>query len=100
MLQVMIQYIDVWVWMQDYDPIINHKSVFFFFFKEKLLKKPQTSPFYQLFKRLQKSFKGWRKFKEWQRILHPNMHKQDSEGKYLMELVAFLTEVFRSQQIQ
>lgn len=101
MLQVMIQNIDMRAQMQDYNPIIAHKSDFFFFyFTGKLLKTPQTTPLYQLLKKLQKSFKGWRKFKEWQTIPHPNMHEQDSEGKYLRELVAFLTEVFRSQQIQ
>lgn len=41
MLQVMIQHIDMWVWMQDYDPIINHKSVFFFFWQKRCWKNPK-----------------------------------------------------------
>lgn len=101
MLQVTTQNIDMQVQMQDHNPIIAHKSVFlnFFFLYRKAAKNPST-PLYQLLKKLQKSFKGWRKFKEWQTIPHPNMHEQGSEGKYLRELVAFLTEFFRSQQIQ
>lgn len=60
MLQVMIQNIDMRAQMQDYNPIIAHKSdsFFFFYFTGKLLKTPQTTPLYQLLKKLQKSFKG------------------------------------------
>lgn len=53
----------------------------FLFLTEKLLKKiPQTTPLYQLFKRLQKLFKEWRNFKDWQRISQANMHEQENRS--------------------
>lgn len=51
----MIQNTDMWVWTQDYNPIINHKRGVVFW--QKLLKYPQTTPLYQLFKSLQSHLK-------------------------------------------